>query len=50
VNEQYTPSLYGTQLQPELVYAAAGAVAITIIAVTALALKKRHKQDITSIS
>jgi N-acetylneuraminic acid mutarotase len=50
VNEQYTPSLYGTQLQPELVYAAAGAVAITIIAVTAVVLKKRHKQDKTSIS
>lgn len=46
VNEQYTPIGYGTQLQPELVYAAAaGAAAITIIVITAVALKKRHKKN-----
>jgi hypothetical protein len=40
VNERYTPSGYGTQLQPELIYAATGVVAITIVAVTAVVLKK----------
>lgn len=46
MNEQYTPIGYGTQLQPELVYATvAGVAAITIITVTAIALRKRHKKN-----
>jgi N-acetylneuraminic acid mutarotase len=49
VNEQYTPIGYGTpdttdqSQSPLLIYAvAAGAAAITIIAITAVALKRRH--------
>jgi N-acetylneuraminic acid mutarotase len=51
VNEQYTPIGYGTpgttdqSQSPLLIYAvAAGAAAITIIIITAVALKKRHQK------
>jgi N-acetylneuraminic acid mutarotase len=46
VNEQYTPIGYGTQTQPQLIYAAVAiAATATIIVITAMALKKRRKKN-----
>jgi len=46
VNEQYTPIGYGSQSQPELVYAAAaGVAAITALTITAIVLRKWRRKN-----